>query len=62
MIEHGDAVGGEPDVALLAGRAEPQCQLERFDGVLGGVGSGATMGKGDRRVEQGGETLLHSVS
>ncbi len=62
VIEHCDAVGGEPDIALEPGRSEAQRQLERLQGVLGSVSAGAPMGERDRGIEQGRETLLHSVS
>jgi hypothetical protein len=59
VVEHRHPVGGEPQVALQPGGSEPEAQLERFDRVLRGVGTGATVGKRDRWVEQRGESLLH---
>ena len=59
VVEHGHTVGGEPDVALQAGGAEPQGQLEGLEGVLPGVAAGASMGEADRRHEEAGEPLLH---
>jgi hypothetical protein len=48
VIEDGNAVGGEPDVALEAGGPELQREPERLDGVLGGVGPGPAVGESDR--------------
>ena len=62
MVEHGDAVGGEPHVALQTGGAEPQGQLEGLERVLLGVGPCAAVGEGDRVVEEGGEPLLHACA
>ena len=59
VIEHGHAVGGEPDVALQPGRTEFECQLEGLERVLRSMRAGASMSERDRRIEQGGETLLH---
>jgi hypothetical protein len=50
VIEDDRPVGGEPDVALEAGRAQAQGELERLDGVVGGVGPPAAVGEGDRRM------------
>lgn len=61
VIEHGLAVGGDPDVALESGGAESEGEEERLDGVLGGVSARTTVGERDGRIEQGGETLLHPV-
>ena len=54
VVEHRLAVGGEPDVALEAGRAQPQGQRERLEGVLGGVGPGAPVGEADGRDPRAG--------
>ena len=59
VVEHGDAVGGEPDIALETGRTEAECERKRFERVFGGMGSGTPMAERDRGVESGGETLLH---
>ena len=45
VVEHGLAVGGEPDVALQAGGAEPEGEGEGLDRVLRGVGPGAPVGE-----------------
>jgi len=59
VIEDGDAVGGEPDVALEAGRSESQGEGKRVEGVLRGVRAGPPVGERDGRVEERRETLLH---
>ena len=51
VIEHRHPVGGQPDVALEAGRAEAKCQLERLDRVLRRVRTSATVGERDRWIE-----------
>ena len=51
MIEHRDAVGREPDVALDSCRTQPQAQPEGLEGVGGCVGAGPAVREGDRRVE-----------
>ena len=52
VIEHRDAVSGQPDVALEAGRAQPEREVERLDRVLGRVGTSAAVGERDRWIEQ----------
>ena len=52
VIEHGNAIGGQPHVALEAVRAETKCQLKGIDRVLAGVRSGAPMGERDRVFEE----------
>ena len=52
VIEHRHPVGGQPDVALEAGRAEAKCQLERLDRVLRRVRASAAVGERDRWIEQ----------
>ena len=47
VIEHGDAVGGDPGVALEPGGPEPDRQLERLEGVLRGMGPRPAMGEQD---------------
>ncbi len=59
VVEHGDAVGRDPDVALQAVGAQLEGQLESSQGVLGGVGPGPAMSEGDRLVEERWEALLH---
>jgi hypothetical protein len=58
MVENGDSVGCDPDVALETGGAETQSQTEGLDGVLRGVCSRAPVGEGDRRIEERGQPLL----
>ena len=48
VVEHRDAVGGQPDVALQPGRAEAEAERERLERVLAGVGAGPPVGEGDR--------------
>ncbi len=62
VVEHRDAVGGDPDVALETGRTEASGQREGLDRVLRGVGARPTMGEGEWGIEVGGEPLLHSRS
>jgi len=50
VVQHGHAVGSEPDVALKARRAELQRELERLDRVLGRVRTRAAMGETDGRA------------
>ena len=61
VVEHGDAVGGQPDVALETGRAETKAQREGIERVLGGMGASAPVGERDRVLEQRREPLLHNV-
>ncbi len=59
VIEHGHAVGGQPDVALEPGGPELQGDPERLDRVLRRPVAGASMGEADRRIEQRRQPLLH---
>jgi hypothetical protein len=59
VVEHGDAVAGEPDVALESRGAEPDGQTEGLDGVLAGVGACAPVGEGDGPGQVRGETRAH---
>ena len=52
MIEDGDAVGGQPDVAFEAVGAETKCQRKGIDRVLPGVRLGAPMGERDGVFEE----------
>jgi hypothetical protein len=45
VVEHGDTVGGHPDIALEAGRTQAHGELEGGKGVLALVGSGSPMGE-----------------
>ena len=58
VIEHGDPVTGEPHVALEPTGPHLERQLEGFDRVLGGVGSGASVGERDRRRRAGTEVAV----
>ena len=60
VVEHRDAVAGQPDVALEPGRAEAQAQREGLERVLRGVGAGAAMGEPDGSFEERREPLLHA--
>ena len=59
VVEHRDAIAGEPHIALQTGRSELQGQRKGLDGVLPGVGAGTAMGEADRRAEPRREPLLH---
>ena len=52
VVEDGDAVGGQPDVALEPAGAETKCQLKGLDRVLPGVGAGTPMGERDGVIEE----------
>lgn len=60
VVEDGNAIGREPDVALESAGAEPERELERFDRIVGGVGTRPPMAERDRRIEERWESLLHS--
>ena len=60
VVEHGDAVGGDPDVALQPGGAQFQGQLEPGQRVLRGVRPCPAMAEGDGVVEERWEALLHA--
>ncbi len=60
VLEHGDPVAGEPHVALETIGPHLERELEGGDRVLGGVGSGTSVGERDRVVEQGRKSLLHA--
>ena len=62
MVEHDLAVAGHPHVALEAGRAEPEGQQKRFEGVFHRVGPCASVGEADRRRTAGGESCRHGDS
>ncbi len=59
VIEHGDTVGGDPHVALESRRPELDGEREALERVLGGVGTGSTVGKRNRDVEQGRQSGRH---
>ena len=61
VVEYRYPVRCEPHVALEAGGAEPQRELERRQRVLRGVRPRTPVGEGDRRVEQRRKSLLHHV-
>ena len=48
MVEHGDAVGRDPDVGLEARRAELERQLERLERVLRRVRARPAVREADR--------------
>ena len=52
VVENGDAVGGQPDIALQTGGAELQGRAEGLDRVLRSAVTGAPVGEADRRIEQ----------
>ncbi len=52
VIEDGNAVGGQPHVALEPGCAETKCQLKGRDRVLAGVRAGTSMGERDGAIEE----------
>jgi sec-independent protein translocase protein TatB len=60
VVEDHLVVRSEPHVALQTRGTQLQGQLERLDRVLGRVGPRAAVREHDRRVEQGGESLLHA--
>lgn len=60
VIEHDNAVCGDPHVALQSRRTEPQSERERLDGVLAGMSPRAAVGEQDRFGKQRRETLLHA--
>ena len=62
MVEHGDPVGGDPDIALDAGRSEASGQREGVDRVVRGMGPSAPVSEGEGGIELGWEPLLHSRS
>ena len=62
VIEHGNPVVGHPDVAFETCRSEPERKREALQGVVGSMRAGAAVGKSDRWIELGRETLLHSSS
>ena len=51
VVEHRDAVRGEPDIALEGPCTQPQCQLEGLDGVLGSVRPRTPVGEPQRRLQ-----------
>ena len=59
VVEHGNAVRGQPDVALEAGRAQRKGQREGVERVLAGVRTSAPMAERDRTFQQGWQPLLH---
>jgi len=59
VVEHRDAIAGEPDVALQAGSPQPQTEGEGLDRVLLRMGTGASVGEADGRIEERREPLLH---
>ena len=52
VIEDGNAIGGQPHVALEAVGAETKCQLKGIDRVLPGVCPGTPMGERDGVFEE----------
>jgi hypothetical protein len=59
VIEHRDAVGSQPDVALQPGRPELEGDMERLDGVLRRPVPGTAVGEANGRIEQRRQALLH---
>jgi hypothetical protein len=59
VIEHRDAVAGQPDVALEPGGAEAKAQLEGLQGVLRSMGASTAMSEPDGPFEERREPLLH---
>ncbi len=59
VVEHDDAVRGQPDVALETAGAELQGHLERLDRVLRRPVPRPAMGESNRRVEERWQPLLH---
>jgi hypothetical protein len=52
VVEDGDAVGGQPHVALEPGGAETKCQLKGGDRVLPCVCARTPMGERDGAIEE----------
>src|SRR5690606_28791293 len=59
VVEDGLAVSAQPHVALQPGGSEAKRQPERLEGVLLGMGPGATVGEADRGLAQRGEPGGH---
>ena len=59
MVEHCDTVTGNPAVTFQAISSQFECQLKSLNGVLWGMGSSASVSKGDGFIDERGETLLH---
>ena len=59
VVEHDPSVARHPCIRLEAICAEPQGQLERFQGVFAGVRSCTPMGKADRSIRERWKALLH---
>lgn len=52
MVENGNPVGAQPDVALEAGRPQTQGQAEGDEAVVVGVGPTSPVGERDRRAPE----------
>lgn len=59
VVEHGNAVGGTPHVALESCGAEASREREGLEGVLGRMSPRAAMREGDRRSTQWREEESH---
>jgi hypothetical protein len=60
MIKNHFAISSDPDITFEPIGTQFETQLKCLDGVLGSMGTSASVSKGDGFINEGGQTLLHA--